>query len=381
MWNKMKNKKAYKSTYIILAILILLCSCNTRKEYYVVDTIKIVAEPYLGDSIKEEKTSVSFIEPQEVISIDSMIVILSKQKKGFINVICCNTDSVIASFGEFGHAENEFIDFPHNIYSKVNPETGEHLLYIPDKGDRITRIVNIEKSIKKGVCSIDSTFKNSISGKGEKAVFQIAEKHFLYCYGISYDDPRDNIFESPVWHELNGENHWEYQPHPKLISTPSPAIMFAAYAAKNQPSPDMKHFVSMMKFIDNVSLCNLETKEVVGVTTNETYDFEQFELMQTENSVADKLFLYNIDVSTSNKFVFLLKTHMLYGEYERMEESGIYNYQTFLHIYDWDGNLIKKFQLEPGLRVFCYNETVGALYCSKCTGEIVKYNISKLLSQ
>ena len=286
----------------------------------------------------------------------------------------------IASFGEFGHAVNEFTSFPHDIYSKVDQKTGEHLLYIPDNDDRITRIINVEKSISRGVCCVDSTFKNNISSKGgEKTVVKIDEGHFFYCYGISYDDPRDNLFIPPVWCDLNGASKWEYHPHPEIISASSPNMMFAAYTTKNQLSPDMRNFVSAMKFIDYVSLCNLETRKAIGITTNRTYGFEQFELLKTERDVAEKLLWYNIDVSTTNELVLVLKTHSFYGELEKMEKTGIYNYPTFLHIYNWQGDLIKEFQVESGIRTICYNETIGVLYCFKNTGEIVKYNIPKII--
>ena len=372
-----------KITYPICIFLfvVTVLSCNTKKKYYAVDTLNTIEKPYSGDYIRSQSTLNTFIEPQEAISIDSFIVVLSSQNSNFINVISCISDSLIASFGEHGHAINEFVDFPHNIYAKMNHKSGEHLLYIPDDNERITRVVNLEKSIRKGVCCVDSTFKNNVSGMGEKEYTRIDEKRSFCCYGVSYEDPRDNIFISPKWCESNEGLNWEYHPYPEIISVSFPSMAFAAYATKNRFSPDMRFFVSMMKFIDRISLCDLKKKIVTGITTNETYGFDQFELLKTEDEAAEKLLLYNIDVSTTNEMFFVLKTHLSYRELAEMEETGLYKYPTYLHVYNWQGTLIKKFRLECGIRAICYNETVGALYCLKHTGEMVKYFIPKTILQ
>ena len=371
----MKNEKKHRIIPIPILLTLLLCSCNLNDNYFVADNVLTIENPYCGDSLKGSSTSLTFLEPQQMLSFDNILIVLTNQNGHFINIIDCASDSVISSFGEIGHAKNEFIDFPQCMYRKTNPLTEEHLLYIPDNSNQITRVVNIEKSVKEGVCHVDSVIKHDVEIKGESAVYCLNDANKLWYFNVTYEDPRDNIFYPPRLIEKDKVKSYECHPFPRTIFTSSFNIMRVAYESKCSISPDMDNFIIMMRFIDNLFMYNVKTKKTIGITTIDTYDFTFFNKKNDINEIAEQLHIYNVDVSTTNSSVFILKTKSLYSNLISKEEKGVYDFPSYLHVYNWEGLLKYSYQLDVGIISICYNETYGYIYALSAYGHIIKYNL------
>lgn len=370
-----KNNLIYLSSLITIYSTFFF-SCNSKNGYYSVDTIKIVDKPYCGVSIKGDTLSSSFIEPQQMLSVDSILIVLTGYNKHIVNILDCATDSIICSFGEIGHAQNEFTNYPQNMYLKNDTRTGDRLLYISDN-NTITHILNIEKSINERICHIDSVIKHVISDNGEKTIYCLNDSNMLCYYGITYEDPRDKIFYPPYWVEMRQNESLECHPYPHVISTPSYGVMRAAYETKSRISPNTGYLVSMMRFVDFICLYNIETKKTIGITTTDTYDFSLFDKEEDVNKVVNQIQIFNIDVAATDDYIYLLKTKSSFKELVQREEEGIYDFPSYLHIYNWDGELRNIYQLDPGTINICYNKSLETLYCINAYGHLIKYNLSK----
>ena len=359
----------------ILACLICLTlfSCSRESELYQPDRLIEVENDY---DVKSKSCQVIDTLVQNIggaYSIDNYLIVLTNNSGSLINVYDVRNDKKIASFGDKGNAKNEFGDsFWHSYVTKY--PNGEIMLNVSQAAGTITKVINVNKSIKHGKCCLERIIKHTQNNASTFSRPYFFGDNSYICYKeVSYDDPRDNIFYAPnIICSDKGKIKTKCV-FPKTIKTDYLNNIFCAYSFTYSVRPDFKKSVNAMKFIDIINFVDTHSLEVIGVCNKLSVDMSYFESDINESNLTKKIKLYNIAICSSNEKVFVLKTN-------GVSIQDIYDkkpFNKFIFVYDWDGNLLDSFEVKEELAYIAYNEKYNMLYGISDEGIIVKMNYMK----
>lgn len=143
-----------KCWYLLLLSVVFSCNNNLPDDQDGEKNVK-VEEP--TDTIKGDRILLDSTKIVECIRcVDSMLITLNAQSP-IIDVYNSKNDSLIASFGDVGHAGNEFLEIPVNFYTPKLAD-GKINLYCPQQTN--TKVVNLSSSVEQNSCVIEKSFHN-----------------------------------------------------------------------------------------------------------------------------------------------------------------------------------------------------------------------------
>ena len=356
-------------------IFLMSASCNCDSKYYNPDVLKIIKKQDRSTLLVPK--TIGTIDNGDILGLcntDKYLIVITNTSGQFIRVYDMATDSLIASFGEFGNAANEFEDYISHYYVYNDPE-GNALLYVTDCKGILTKVIDIEKSLECGGCVLRKTYKHPVELSGlESRNYYIDNDYIVYYKEVSFVDPRDNLFNPPTFGVLKSGTHTIQQIFPNIISNDCINVILGAYSIKSCISPRITHIVGVMKFIDIITIVDLSTLNTTGLIDDASYDFYFLENQVNRENLTSKLRLYNLDICAAKECFFVLKecgkTIDELSE-KRRDSSSI----KYLYAYSWDGEIIDSFMMSEELLRITYNDSSRRLYGADENGKLFKYDI------
>lgn len=337
--------------FFFVGICVFLFSCNPTPKFYNPDIIKYKETRTDIDTIILHDSIDLCTSIRNILCIDEFLIIVQENNQEFFKILNTSNDSVLATFGQVGHAGNEFITIPHFVYC-TRDEEGNPLLCIQEKQQ--TKVLDLEKSVKEN----NAIVKNIIKEEKDCFFYQIfhlnGNREFIYKT-VTYNDPRDGIFSPPKYffHEGNKEKEWNI--YPNIIKPQFKNGAIDSYYSKTSISPNGKHIVDMNCFIDLLTVFDLETKQSTGIMNPESYTFEYLEKEITEENVEQKIKFYNTFACATDKRFFVIEDGDYYFKDKRKQESVISEY-------NWKGVREKVYKLNKRFTNIAFCEKNQKLY-------------------
>ena len=146
------------------------------------------------------------------------------------------------------------------------------------------------------------------------------------------------------------------------------------HSAKLEINRDKNKLCLFYKYSDIIEIYNLETKKL-------EYSNERENEFVAEYSVSNKLMSQNknttlasLNTSSTSRYIYSLFSGQ--GRFDK----NIYNKEAstsdIIHVYDWDGNFVKKLKLDRKVKVICVSSDDHSLYSYDIeTGKIIRSSI------
>lgn len=344
-------------------------SCMQSNEFYNPGNVYNIKNIIKYDTLKFQKCyEVNLLKPY-LYSIDDYLIIKQARKDSVFTILNMEKDSFVTTFGEYGHAVNEFIAIQPWIYA-CRGEDGTPLLYVPEV--KTTKVIDLKKSIKENRCVV----RNIIKEKSDMLFFHKYHigKDWDFIYKtVSYEDARDKVYVQPEF-SMEGKEKYSWEIYPNIITPAFSNLMDGAYANKIIVKPDRKKIIETLVFIDLTNIFDLETKKTIGIKGEDSYTFDYINSSMNEQNVRKELRMYNLTACASDKYFILLKDGGLCEEVARKSEDEGF---SIIHLYDWDGNLKKAYVLDRDIYEIAYHEKSKSLYCLGNSNKLYKYQLSK----
>ena len=122
---------------------------------------------------------------------------------------------------------------------------------------------------------------------------------------------------------------------------------------------DRKKIASFMRFIPMLAITDVETG-----SSKQIFPFGKEE--ELESYIEKPGHYYWSVCSTDNRIVALYKDGIAPSELENVSVS-------YLHIYDWEGRLLCKVEIEDNIKCITLSEETGMIYAVLMNDEIKRY--------
>lgn len=367
---------------ILLPLLCgIICSCsNSSDPYYQVDDMITYQETETPDTLKGEfvlydsLNNVSGIE-----SVDSFIVIMRNADKGLFSVMNSNSDSLLAQFGEIGHASNEILT-PTDICQFTHDANGNIIMCVQDFERRSIIQFNLNKAITQNRIESCSRTKYDVEDYNVPLYrcFSLGGNGYLVHQSLSNEgDARDPFSIAPKVKIKQGGNEVNISFYPLLISEDS-QYMLHTYTLMPRIKPDMTKFVEAHGLLNLFTIIDLQTHKTIGVRGKNSYGFDHMRKVGEESDEQkkySKLIIYNTYCNVSDKYIFLSQD----GKTTMDKLEDVINYKPRVSVFDWDGNLVYSFATREPLMRIAYNEATKHIYGLASNYNIYKYDLSEHL--
>lgn len=375
-----KNKvflNGWRITLLHLFICLFLASCNYDSKYYNPDTLVIVKRPQQFKQLKSEK--ILKIDNGNVLDLcctNQYLIVTTNTPSQFIRIYDLATDSLVSSFGEFGNAANEFEDYITHHYVRYD-SNGKALLYVIDCKGLLTKLIDIEESIKRGCCVLRKTYKHPIELSGmEWRNYYIDSDRIAFFKEVSFVGPRDRLYNPPAFGVYNSEMNTTKDLFPNLINNDCINVILGAYSTLSCLSPTSTHIVGMMKFIDVITIMDLSTMKTIGLRGKDSYDFSFLEGNVNKSDLTSELRLYNVDICAGEDCFYVLKENGKTID-ELSESKRAMPYVGHIYAYNWEGNIVDSYTISEELLSIAYSSSCKKLFGVDENGLIYKYDFSK----
>lgn len=327
-----------KRTFNIIILCCLLYSCNSINKNSVIplsfkDTINVTPE-----ILKTEKL-LSVI--MKVKILDSMLVLISDDRNGCIQVFNKNNFKYLYTRGKYGRGPGETPD--GNIDIKCINDS----IYIYDIPQKTLFIYDVTQFINDN----NSTSVKTIAFNTNKYSFDITplKEHFVSrptseARYTLYNRDGKNVSNYSLFPEyfMNAENH----------NLDSERRMYAYI----EPKPDMSKFVSVSHIGGTIEIFNI-INDTINKLIEKNYLDPNFE------NVEDLKSFYGLN--TRIGFCGLSVTdNYIYASYSGLESKDLRKKKLvdYIIVFDWNGDAKKLYKVEGGLTDLAVDESQQKMY-------------------
>lgn len=312
---KMNNEFAF------LFILSISISCNNQaNKSQTIETEKInhTQEFFLVEEL---------LRPDMFCVIDSVIIIYDKHRNGnaFFHAFNLNNGEEYAEFGTIGMGSDD-LNYPAQIdFCKEKNEVeifdrNYSKLYFYKLNDIINDKFIEVRQIK-------------IAPEADRIIHK--NDSLLYCLGAL---PESGMF----WESKNGKRGDSFMKFPDVKNESLNSIQkYMLYQGELKMKPDRKKFVYVSTRCDLFKIISIETEVLNEISNRQTYSpkFRQ----ETGNTMAIMPENLNgfISVTVTNEHIFALFSGRSETNYQEK-----YYFGNIVHIYNWDGDLLKSVMLD-----------------------------------
>lgn len=286
--------------------------------------------------------------------VDSIALFYSTNNGTAYEAVKLSTGNKIGSFCPIGHGQGEYISISpiRQIYHEKNEYKA--ILFAPNESKLL--IWNISESLRFGRTVYeyigDYSWKDKYPVSYSKQAIIGSDSILFYSPSVHISS-RDQL-TNPTYQIRtlkSNEQIKEYQIFNSSIENKGSQILPESFLdASFSLKPDRNQFVEAMNWLPQINIVNVKTGRIEGYRIANIQNEDVF-LTNMENA----LFCYKCVVS-DNQYIYALWAGKKKGDLH--PDIG---YQT-IHIYDWNGNLICKYQLECGINELAIDVQDETLY-------------------
>ncbi|MBP9986810.1 MAG: hypothetical protein KBT44_02640 [Bacteroidales bacterium] len=341
---------------------LLLLSCSPRILYQVDNCIEFTPSDVKCSNIESSELPVTVLSAREIDVCDSLLIVTTEDKSGYLKIIGTNSLSVLAEICQNGNAGNEF-RYAGSSSHFMHSENGDILFDVNDMS-HIKRL-NITQSVKDQVAVVEESFP--YDGLFDKISFCGADS-------IIFEKQRVRIMINSKGRNLN----WNVT-EPGYITANGPCTPYNSmmifqdvptavemmYDGAVGIKPDYTVAVDALFYIDCINLIDLESGRITGIVNRDYPSFKQIDSMSI-SEMASRLTTNYREIQTFNEYFLLLWEGNTLDE--ELNEND--NKNCEIRVFDWDGNLLERIALDRYARSFSYEPESQTLFLLNDKGQL-----------
>lgn len=364
--NPLFNMSGKYKIVFVAVIIIMAAACTENKHLNANQECMIGSTDHKADTLVGTIIGSAHGTESHIDCMGDYLVMTSDQSHSYITLISLQSDSIIASFGDKGHARNEFLGVPRVPYMSNG---NDYTMYCQDDIKNSTKVINLPQSINKGTCVVDTEYVHSDICQGHTTFLYSQGKGISKC-DLSYDDARDNIFYPPYFIVNNGQEKHRIDVFPKLIETDLSSLYFIAYADMLRIKPDGAKVVQVFYHIDMFGIIDTESGYYRSFCMPNSYGFDFFVQLKSLDEAYKKVCIYNVDVCVTDKYIILLRDARSAHDFEEGYEDSLGSEIMF---FDWDANYINTIYVAEHLKDIAFSDKQNALYAITTNELLYRY--------
>lgn len=345
--------KFYSIFTLLLITFIMLIGCNTHNDFRGDMTTIEEAESYVH--VKSQIIEIDSIHNRDFAVVDSMVFFYrTLNNKFFFDVFNMNNGIEIGKFCPIGQGHAEYLAI--SPITNVIKEGGnlKVILFAPNESKLL--IWNISKSIEQNITVYDKIIDypwrdKSISSYS--ALYPLGNDSLLTYMASVHIANSENITPSKYQVRSISSNH--SLKDIQVFEVPQNIEDYAIlperfYSSSFCIRPNKKQFVEVMTYHPQINICDIETGIIKGYrfrTENEN------SLYRKDNSNVHRFYMR---VQSTDNYIFALYDGC--GLSQQQKTDGF----KILHLFNWDGKMVKKVILEHPIHELFVDEANNLLY-------------------
>ena len=300
---------------------------------------------------KEEKLIGKEIFKQEVnifrlFYLEDYILSKNNNSSDFMFSVYNTKKELVKHICKKGEGPGEFSDLTE--FAGYDMENNEIKIHLLDIRKSILSTLNLSKSIKENSEIIENRYPISIKSNFDQFLRYI--KPNLLVGGVINLDV--NMSRVRFYNVKSKEIVNNYPLVPFIENNKKEDLTFRQYTYNTlytsilSVKPDKKRLVSAMHKFDRFDILNIEGKPTKVVEYNSEINKKRNNPYSKDNESR----VFYSDISTTNRYIYLLYINQAIVDYPNKSIS------TEVHVYDWNGNPIKKYLIPNYLNFITVNE-------------------------
>jgi len=324
---------------IMIIMLIFSVGCNKNENIYFNGKINLIELPKNSDYLKGELIELEGIYTGRFIAYDSLILFFSaKFPKQLMSAFNLQSKKHVGYFCDKGHGPNDFFEVEIcNLLIKNN----QLFLWLHGFNEQKMALLNITQSINTQLTKYDSIFNHEWRNKfimPSIFTFALEDNKILAKWQtnpVFFPNKPPRAVSNYFLIDKSKNDTISYIIHNKPILK---EWIFSAcfFSSVDKIKPDNKKIAMCMEFMSQLNILNIETGDLIGIRHKNTPDYKYFEKEQ------EIYRWYYSHLSVDNDFIYGLYRNLIINE-------NFFNHDfstNEIHIYDWDGNLIRRVFLD-----------------------------------
>jgi hypothetical protein len=326
------------------------------------------------ESLKGTKIDLDDMHTGYMSAFDSLMVFVSdKFPDYYMYVYSLNSKKRIVSLIGKGNGPDEFRTFSHAEQYRV--ENNRINLWGYDCDGRFYSL-NLTGSIQNDKTLLDTVIRHNWMEKHISSfgyMYMLDNGKFLMknnaeeYYG--YEERNVTTLTYYLYHQTTDNKLEDYQLYNRFpFKDQNPFWANMLFLSFDRLKPDKSKIAMGMERLSQINILDLETGNLKGFRLKNTPDFGDIPL--TNESIRNRIKFYYTDLCVSDNHIYTLYADAF------LEDIETYPFQSkWVHIYDWDGNFIKKLELEHVASQIAFDYVNNLLYTYNENDEIYCYKI------
>lgn len=361
--------------FFLLFVLISLISCN-KNDGFLNGEVFIVDKPTTLDTLKHESHIVyDGLYSGALYAYDSLVLFSSsKFPEKYLNIFSQSSKTLLGSFFRVGNGPNEVIDFVN--YGQFFKYKGDLMLWVCINSLKMVPF-NITQSLKSGNTILQEdvvnlTWKKDLEFPFLK-VYVLDSSTYITRNQSPNPKMNNNEFISGEYRIYNSQTNrlarsikiFKKGIVNKFNDIRIPVEQY--YSSSDAIKPDGSKLAMGMLYVSQINILDVKTGVIKGFRLRNTPDFEYLE------SDPDKFKLFNFSITADDNYIYVP-----YIDAPFNKGMGIRSDIHILHLYDWEGNLVKQLYLDHPIYRITIDPVNKKLYSLDKEDEMYSYNLSDL---
>lgn len=350
---------------IFFTILCSICACTSNEFYYLKSNYKLI-----NDNVSEEKIKGSLVQGSEnydaikILVKDTLCFFYSwKNPHGFFSILNIKTGQELGTYCPKGRGPAESTGL--GPIFEVYDECGSLRAEIQDVHKDRLFVWNISESLKEKMTIYDTIIPlERISRSSRLYVwrFRINDKNYFTCTSSTPFEDINQIVTPEFALTSSCENSVirEFR-----IFTDS---IISISGKRNWILPDFVLMECCLKPDKNKVAMGMSYYPQVNILDLRTEDFECFRLQSSPSISILKRIWYYASICCDDQYIYALYNA------QDLSEPKDENLKSIIHVFDWNGQLIRKLALDQLFDQICLDNNI--IYALDRRGKIVRYDIN-----
>lgn len=352
--------------FICILFVFAIASCKSGKN----GEIRDVSDVLLADSaitvkVIGEKLELDLLCPVGILSLDTVLLIFQDFEEKMVKVYSMQNQQFLGDFLRKGGGPDEVQmfsgftqSFMQNGVAKVVIQSYPQYLAILDLQKTLSKNETI---YEKKYSFVDEECSSLFAACN--AVFYIGEDIFLLTKA---PERSGRMEDGNTYFELYDYNKNEIIRRFYATDLPFISQAFELYKGSLTLSGDRKKIVSFMRFMPMFSITDIATG-----CSKQFFPFGKEE--KIEKYIEMPGHYYWSVCTTDNRIIALYKGGV---EPQKLNDDGL---NSYLHVFDWEGRLLYKIEIEDNIKCISLDGQNGILYAVLMNDNIKKYQVKDFI--
>lgn len=344
----------------IILYLLLLSSCRQRPQNIFIGNTKTINDFPKTDTLTGDTISIDNFGANTIHVIDSFMIFAGGRLDTFYTVCSKYDYTHLGNYIPQGRGQSELSGISFPLFNQT--DTSGAKIFLQDRENLTIKTFNITQSVKAGQTIFDNRTIDIKNLPGLKALYPLNDTllflhYFNYknnkeCYALLNANTLIPLYTDTVYNNS--------------LSSRGNIFLWNTFGSINH---NKKRYVTAMQFFNQINIYDYNTRKAITIIPYNN----QTQLTEVEETLMPEKMEYYEDLISTDTQIWAL-----YANQNRKDWATKENISTEIHIFDWEGNPIKKLILPQKINKIALDEEQNLLYGMTSSEQVYKYPINRL---